>query len=89
MSGPASWKRPGDLDDIEMLAIAGDPHAGAAVVGLVAEIRRLMAVVKQAEWAGGYGYECEPVCPWCDANKTDKEPHDDTCPAFTPGGEVR
>jgi hypothetical protein len=41
---------------------------------LIAEVRRLQWLIKQAEWAAGYGdpYDHSPngACPWCDATQT-------------------
>ena len=55
----------------------------ASVPALVAEVRRLRALVKQAEWASGGAYEWE-TCPWCNADRPrgGKGGHYDDCPAF-------
>lgn len=50
---------------------------------LIAEIRRLRALVKRAEWSDGY------ECHHCGARKSRDEKHAPHCPAFTPDGEVR
>lgn len=67
--------------------------------GLLAEVRRLRALIKQAEWLGG-GYEddqgdvevSEGFCPWCGAQGYDDDwsagDHKPTCPAFPPSGET-
>lgn len=57
---------------------------------LVAEVRRLAALIKDAEWCGPG--ERVYSCPWCDTNyrpDEDRQPHRDWCPAFTPDGSVR
>ncbi len=57
------------------------------VLGLVAEVRRLRGLIKDAELAGDDVWNGETVgrvCPWC---RTDG--HDADCPAFAPDGAVR
>ena len=51
-----------------------DPDAQAAIDELVAEVERLQALLRAAEFS----------CPWCRAI-----PHQSSCPAFTPEGEVK
>lgn len=60
-------------------------QAARFVPALVAEVRRLQGLVKQAEWKGGDGYAYVVICPWCSARAVD-EKHKPTCPAF---GESR
>lgn len=56
---------------------------------LLAEVRRLRGLIKNAEHAN-VEYA---ICPWCGqaewAPPGAEVPHDDTCPAFTRWGEVR
>ena len=63
---------------------------------LVAEVRRLRKLVKDAEWFPGVGgLESEHGCPWCESDgfysssKTGHGKHFPECPAFTVDGEVR
>lgn len=57
--------------------------ASKACVTLVAEVRRLQGLIKQAEWEGyDQGWPC---CPWCDALAFNADAvHKPTCPAFQP-----
>ena len=56
------------------------------VVSLVAEVRRLRAVIAMGEHRGQH-------CDWCGAwrkpSAADKDPHAADCPAFTSSGDVR
>lgn len=54
---------------------------------LLAEVDRLRALVKEAEFKAEGGHWDEAVCPWCDANSFRK--HTPQCPAFTENGDVR
>lgn len=55
---------------------------------LVAEVRRLKALVKKAEWSAGLEFGMTDAgCPWCESEQG--EPHCDECPMFTPTGDVR
>jgi hypothetical protein len=48
-----------------------------------AEVTRLQALIKDAEWASGGGYEDEPHCPWCGQYRYGYEGDEPTpCPAF-------
>lgn len=74
------------------------PLAGACersaldVPELVAEVRRLRALIAQAEWTAGRGYgpyEADPdgACPWCDGHRamtSGQVGHRADCPAFPP-----
>jgi hypothetical protein len=64
------------------------------VLALVAEVRRLRGLVKEAETHGERGGDA--ACPWCDAVRprvvtafTYVEPHTMGCPAFNADGSVR
>jgi len=58
-----------------------------AIPALLAEVERLRALVKVAEFKGSAdcGPHFEPACPWCD------EPfaHRAECPAFHENGDAR
>ena len=55
----------------------------------LAEIARLRALVKEAEWADRDHWEPpDGFCPWCSAAASDRD-HAADCPAFHPNGEVR
>jgi hypothetical protein len=66
-------------------ALGGSPTSD--VVALLAEVRRLQGLIKQAEWDGGDGhrYEVESCCPWCCAHQS--RGHESDCPAF--GGPAK
>jgi hypothetical protein len=53
---------------------------------LIAEVRRLQGLIKQAEWAAGIDYphesESRGSCPWCGCER----PHAKFCQAFPPVG---
>lgn len=51
---------------------------------------RLRALIKQAEWAGGWNASANK-CEWCDteAGWPKPAPHTADCPAFTVTGEVK
>jgi len=61
---------------------------------VVAELERLRALIKTAEYANeSHG---EATCPWCGEvarghrwTKLDDPAHRDQCEAFTPAGEVK
>lgn len=55
---------------------------------LVAEVRRLRGLVKQAEFSNAYG-DFNGTCRWCGKDPTLGNAHEDNCPAFTPDGSVR
>jgi hypothetical protein len=64
------------------------------VLALVAEVRRLRGLIKEAETHGEWGGDS--ACPWCDAVRRRAgtsfaymEPHTMGCPAFHPDGSVR
>lgn len=64
------------------------------VLPLVAEVRRLQGLIKQAEWSGsgaGQGQVWEE-CPWCrgllEAYGDQPAGHTPTCPAFGHSGET-
>lgn len=66
------------------------------VRALIAEVRRLRGLIKQAETAAGhyepYNSVSDGHCPWCDAFggwSIPTKPHKPGCPAFTPDGSVR
>jgi hypothetical protein len=77
-------------------AIAGPSWAqdlDLDVTALVADARRLKALIKRAEWRSGgsantYWVKC---CSFCDASTTSggSPPHADDCPAFDPEGAVK
>lgn len=57
-----------------------------------AEVARLRALIKAAEWADDY--RDLSACPWCQASRETggvkpNSTHAADCPAFTPEGEVR
>lgn len=52
-----------------------------------AEVYRLRALIKDAEWDARRGRDDDACCPWCQTY--DNESHLDICPAFTPEGNVR
>jgi hypothetical protein len=52
-----------------------------------AELERLRAIIKTAEWADGT-HDVDG-CPWCAGSRDDGSVHTPRCPAFTPEGEVR
>ena len=59
-----------------------------------AEVARLRALIKAAEWEGQQGRDADDACPWCGIRRETggTEPnstHANDCPAFTPEGEVR
>jgi hypothetical protein len=62
-----------------------------------AELERLRGLIKAVEWSSG---EDAYSCPWCDADRylmrygngrpvKGTGAHRETCPAFTPSGEVK
>ena len=53
---------------------------GDEVMAVCAEVRRLQALVQQAEWADTSGMDA--YCPWCQGREGDG--HTPTCPAFPP-----
>jgi hypothetical protein len=57
-----------------------------AVPFLVAEIRRLRGLIKEAELAADTA-NIACACPWCGSMV--QEPHAADCPAFTEDGRVR
>lgn len=61
-------------------------HARQDVPALVAEVRRLQGLVKQAEWFRDSDYG--NVCPWCDAISSHPN-HSPTCVAFAGPGKLR
>lgn len=83
------------MTDEELRAIeAADAKYGSpdvpGIPALVAEVRRLRGLVRDAETEG-----CEPTaskgyCPWCGYMCGDwKRRHAPECEAFTEGGDVR
>lgn len=53
------------------------------VPALLAEVRRLQGLIKQAEWAGGTNdWTVEPTCPWCGGDMPEHRPDCPTFPAF-------
>ena len=54
---------------------------------LVAEVRRLKALVKDAEWAGEHSHGDGPVCPWC--RSFERSGHFTECRAFAMAGVPR
>lgn len=80
-------------DILEESLDAADRDVGA----LVAEVRRLRALVKSLEWGSCDGCGISDVCTECKAHKSDIDPdtwkpighHKPDCPAFTPEGEVK
>lgn len=73
--------------DAEFVAVASHKFRD-----LIDEVRRLREVVKGAERSGdSFPSGGCPACPWCGstASVSRKEPHADSCPAFTPDGTVR
>lgn len=57
-------------------------------VQLVAEVRRLQALVLQAEWQGG-DVGGETICPWCAGARYPEPKHAADCPAFSARGVLR
>lgn len=55
----------------------------------VDEIKRLRALIKQAEFAGRYrdAHEQFAVCPWCHSSRD--AGHEEICTAFITDGTVR
>jgi hypothetical protein len=72
------------------------PEGNETVAVLVAEVRRLRALIKDAEWFSGVGeYDSEYGCPWCKSDgfykfgKLGHGKHAPECPAFHEDGSVR
>jgi len=72
----------GMLPDVAHLLVA----ARTELPRLVAEVRRLRGLIKDAEHRGYVGHELSG-CPWCD--RAQPKPHRRDCPAFTETGGVR
>lgn len=84
-NAPAAHGRsPSRVEDWQFIA-----NARSDVPALLAEVRRLQGLIKQAEWDGHPGWdENFRSCPWCGASGPFcvETPHDPTCPAFPPSG---
>lgn len=77
-----------ELADVE--ASGGEWANGTTVLLLVAEVRRLRALVKRAESSGSGEWAKKTNCPWCNYAVGDwKRRHSPECPAFTESGAVR
>jgi hypothetical protein len=87
------------MSEDELKGIERDYGARGAgrVLKLVAEVRRLRAVVKRLEWGSCDGCGNREVCTECKARKSTPdevtwrplEKHAPNCPVFTEDGEVR
>jgi hypothetical protein len=62
--------------------------AASDVPALVAEVRRLRGLVKDAECDGAEPYAARYCCPWCGKGSGSAQ-HAPECPAFHENGEVR
>lgn len=77
----------------DVIAVAGGDYADwiwasrakGDVLALVAEVRRLRAVVDLANTIEDCGDK--DFCMWC--GRENRQPHADDCVAFTPEGDVR
>jgi ATP/maltotriose-dependent transcriptional regulator MalT len=73
------------LEDRKNARQAANSMRGEVTI-VVGDNKRLRALIKAAQWAAEH-HDSEGVCPWCERGSLRK--HADTCPAFTPEGEVR
>ena len=86
---PRIYYMVGDLDAKDGLARVVDScdaefiaNARTDVPALIAEVRRLRALIKSKE--SFYMEDSNAVCPWCERSY-----HKTDCLAFTPDGEVK
>lgn len=96
MSNDAKWVPPKDLirpltreEVARAYAFARqEAQPGSLLVYLLADLDRLRALVKAAEWEGGAD---DRECPWCEQTGSERwpSPHFGSCPAFTADGVVR
>lgn len=82
------------MNEHTLTELEGNYPPGGAVHALVAEVRRLRALIKSAEFSAQYsiqgndGYETVyHDCPWCGSEQGSR--HQVGCEVFTVDGQVK